>query len=47
MEARADSDIVRKAQAVRLEMLGKTPELVAMRAGLECSVIGESIRACR
>jgi len=35
------SDIVRKAQAVHLEILGKTPELVAMHAGLECGVIGE------
>src|ERR1039458_3620080 len=35
------SDIVRKAQAVHLEVLGKTPELVAMHAGLECGVIGE------
>jgi hypothetical protein len=35
------NDIVRKAQAVHLEILGKTPELVAMHAGLECSVIGE------
>ena len=30
-----------KAQAVHLEILGKTPELVAMHAGLECGVIGE------
>jgi dipeptidase D len=35
------SDIVRKCQAVHLEILGKTPELVAMHAGLECGVIGE------
>jgi dipeptidase D len=35
------SDIVRKAQAVHLEVLGKTPELVAMHAGLECGVLGE------
>jgi len=35
------SDIVRKAQAVHQEVLGKTPELVAMHAGLECGVIGE------
>jgi hypothetical protein len=34
------SEIVRKAQAVHLEVLGKTPELVAMHAGLECGVIG-------
>jgi dipeptidase D len=35
------SDIVRKSQAAHLEILGKTPELVAMHAGLECGVIGE------
>ena len=35
------SDIVRKAQAVHKEILGQTPELVAMHAGLECGVIGE------
>jgi dipeptidase D len=35
------SDIVRKAQAVHREVLGKIPELVAMHAGLECGVIGE------
>ena len=35
------SDIVRVSQAVHLETLGKTPELVAMHAGLECGVIGE------
>ena len=35
------SDIVRKAQAAHLEVLGMTPELVAMHAGLECGVIGE------
>jgi dipeptidase D len=35
------SDIVRKSQAVHLEILDKTPELVAMHAGLECGVIGE------
>jgi dipeptidase D len=35
------SDIVRKAQAVHREILGKVPELVAMHAGLECGVIGE------
>lgn len=35
------SAIVRKAQAVHLEVLGKTPELVAMHAGLECGVIYE------
>ena len=35
------SDIVRKSQAVHLEILGKTPELVAMHAGLECGVVGE------
>ena len=32
---------MRKAQAVRLEVLGKTSELVAMQAGLECGVVGE------
>jgi dipeptidase D len=35
------SDIVRKAQAAHMEILGKSPELVAMHAGLECGVIGE------
>jgi dipeptidase D len=35
------SDIVRQAQEVHREILGKTPELVAMHAGLECGVIGE------
>jgi dipeptidase D len=35
------SDIVRKAQAVHEELLGKKPELMAMHAGLECGVIGE------
>ena len=35
------SDIVHKAQAAHLEILGTTPELVAMHAGLECGVIGE------
>ncbi len=35
------SGIVRKAQAVHQQILGKTPELVAMHAGLECGVIGE------
>ena len=35
------SDIVRKAQAVHLEVLGRAPELVAMHAGLACGVIGE------
>ena len=35
------SDIVRQARAVHEEILGKTPELVAMHAGLECGVIGE------
>jgi dipeptidase D len=35
------SAIVRKSQAVHLEILGKTPELVAVHAGLECGVIGE------
>jgi di/tripeptidase len=31
---------VRKSQAVHLEILGTTPEPVAMYAGLECGVIG-------
>ena len=35
------SDIVRLAQEVHREILGKVPELVAMHAGLECGVIGE------
>jgi dipeptidase D len=35
------SDIVRKCQAVHQQILGQTPELVAMHAGLECGVIGE------
>jgi dipeptidase D len=35
------SDIVRAAKAAHLEILGSTPELVAMHAGLECGVIGE------
>lgn len=35
------SDIVRKSQAAHLEVLGTTPALVAMHAGLECGVIGE------
>ena len=35
------SDIVRKTRQAHLEILGKTPELVAMHAGLECGVIGE------
>ena len=35
------SDIVRTAQAVHQEVLGKKPELIAMHAGLECGVIGE------
>jgi dipeptidase D len=35
------NDIVRKAQAMHLEVLGKTPELVAMHTGWECGVIGE------
>jgi len=35
------SEIVRQSQAVHREILGKTPELVAMHAGLECGVIGE------
>jgi dipeptidase D len=35
------SDIVRLAQAVHREVLGREPELIAMHAGLECGVIGE------
>jgi dipeptidase D len=35
------SDIVGAAKAAHLEILGSTPELVAMHAGLECGVIGE------
>lgn len=35
------SDIVRVAQTVHEEALGKTPRLIAMHAGLECGVIGE------
>ena len=31
---------MRKSQAVHLEILGTTPEPVAMYAGLECGVIG-------
>jgi len=36
-----NSDIVRTAQAVHEELLGRKPELIAMHAGLECGVIGE------
>ena len=35
------SDIVRTAQTVHEEVLGRKPELIAMHAGLECGVIGE------
>ncbi len=35
------SEIVQLAQAVHKDVLGSTPELVAMHAGLECGVIGE------
>ena len=35
------SDIVRAVKAAHQEILGSTPELVAMHAGLECGVIGE------
>ena len=35
------SDIVRTAQAVHEDVLGRKPELIAMHAGLECGVIGE------
>jgi dipeptidase D len=33
--------IVRKAQAVHFEGIGKTPELVATEAGLECAIDGK------
>lgn len=36
-----ESEIVRRAKAAHQEIFGKTPELVAMHAGLECGVIGE------
>jgi dipeptidase D len=36
-----ESDIVRAVKTAHIEILGKTPELVAMHAGLECGVIGE------
>ncbi len=36
-----DSDIVRQAKQAHTEILGETPRLVAMHAGLECGVIGE------
>jgi dipeptidase D len=36
-----NSDIVRTAQAVHQDVLGRKPELIAMHAGLECGVIGE------
>jgi dipeptidase D len=36
-----ESDIVRAAKSAHQEILGSTPELVAMHAGLECGVIGE------
>ena len=35
------SDIVRTAQSVHQDVLGRKPELIAMHAGLECGVIGE------
>jgi dipeptidase D len=35
------SDIVRTAQAVHQDVLGRKAELIAMHAGLECGVIGE------
>jgi dipeptidase D len=35
------SDIVRAATEAHLKILGSTPGLVAMHAGLECGVIGE------
>ena len=36
-----ESAIVRLSKTVHQEVLGKTPELVAVHAGLECGVIGE------
>ncbi len=36
-----ESDIVRTAKQVHSDVLGVTPGLVAMHAGLECGVIGE------
>jgi dipeptidase D len=36
-----ESDIVRVSKEAHTAILGKTPELVAMHAGLECGVIGE------
>jgi dipeptidase D len=36
-----ESDIVRTAQAVHQDVMGKEAELIAMHAGLECGVIGE------
>jgi dipeptidase D len=38
------SDIVRTAQAVHQDVLGRKPELIAMHAGLECGVIGEKYK---
>ncbi|MGJ5817490.1 aminoacyl-histidine dipeptidase [Paludibaculum fermentans] len=35
------SEIVRLSKQVHHEVLGQTPELIAMHAGLECGVIGE------
>ncbi|MBS1874189.1 MAG: aminoacyl-histidine dipeptidase [Acidobacteria bacterium] len=36
-----ESGIVKLSQAVHADVLGETPRLVAMHAGLECGVIGE------
>jgi len=36
-----ESGIVRLAKAVHEEVLGKSPGLIAVHAGLECGVIGE------
>jgi di/tripeptidase len=41
MEARADQRHRAQGAGGASEVLGKTPELVAMHAGLECGVIGE------
>ena len=36
-----DSEIVKALKAAHEKVFGKTPELIAMHAGLECGVIGE------
>jgi len=41
------SDVVLKLQAVHEEIFGQPAKLIAMHAGLECGVIGRSIRRCR